>query len=455
MAGVALVGCNKNDLQISNGGEQKRSAEISFSISTKGGTKAETAKSVTENKVNTVDLFVFNADRKLDAYGRWTAAADAANVGAGEFVTTSAGISTNEISGAESGNFSNRLSCTTGAGKKLYAVLNSEYTQEYLDANITDEAALQALVYTLAANKINRGVAPAEDWQLNNFEMVGFSGADFHAGNNDVNISVDAIVARIEIKKIKKDFTSMAQQGALKIKAIYMTNVVASTGFADAESAITPRYLNSISDPWYNVYGYDSEAAGDAAWPYKGRIQHITALSPWAAADGFDEAEDIHLRKVMNSGAGYEIAENATVWADGTAEGSGDASNSLVFYVMPNQVPWGVGEPAAFGPMAGTGAWSPRHTKMVLEVEYASVRYYYPIPIAENNVYPMGDASDSGVDYGGIKSNWSYEIDELVLTRLGSRNPDECVLPADVKFNITVNPWTQKLLATENGKYVI
>lgn len=451
LAGVALVGCNK-DIVPNSGKESIRAAEVTFSISTKG-TKADpvtTAKTADENMVNTVDLFVFNADRQLDAYGRWTAAVDPDEPAAGEFKVV-AGVATNEVDNL----FSNRLSCTTGDGKKVYAVLNSEFTDEYLGANITNESALQALVYTLAANKINRSATEEPDWQLNNFEMIGFSGANFHAGNNDVSISVNALVARVEIKKITKAFKSAAQQGALTIKGIYMTNVVASTGFADASSALTPRYLNSIADPWYNVYGYDDEAVASEAWPYKGRIQHITDLDPWEAADGFDTAEDIHLRRVFgDAGAGYALAENNTLNADGTAVGA-EGNHSVVFYVMPNQVPWGTGTPAAFGPMAGTGAWSPRHTKMVVEVEYAGARYYYPIPIAKNGVYPMGDASDNGTGYEGIVSNFSYEIDELVLTRLGSRNPDECVLPADVKFNISVNAWTQQLIQTETGKYVI
>lgn len=456
LAGAALVGCNKTDLP-GPGGEQKRAAEITFNISTKGSTKADpvtTAKSVSEAKVNTVDIFVFNADRKLDAYRRWTAAVDASNVGAEEFVTTAGGVSTNEVEGAESGNFSNRLSCTTGAGKKVYALLNAEQTVATLGA-ISDEASLQALVYTLAANKIDRSATETPDWRLENFEMVGFSSADFHAGKNEVAISVNALVARVELKKITKDFASAAQQGALKVKSVYMTNVVASTGFADAESALTPRYLDGVSNHWINIYGYDSEAAPSEAWPYPGRIQHMVFTEPATTADGFDEAEDIHLRRVMNSGAGYELAEDVTLWADGTAEDVLEGNHSLVFYVMPNQVPWGVGEPAAFGPMAGTGDWTPRHTKLVVEIEYSGSTYYFPIPIAENGVYPMGKEGDDGTGYGGIKSNYSYEIDELVLTRLGSRNPDECVLPADVKFNITVNPWTQQLLATENGKYVI
>lgn len=453
LAGVALVGCNK-DIVPNAGKESIRAAEVTFSISTKG-TKADpvtTAKTADENMVNTVDLFVFNADRQLDAYGRWIAAADPNAPAAGEFKVVG-GVATNEVENV----FSNRLSCTTGDGKKVYALLNSEFTKEYLDANITNESALQALVYTLAANKINRSATETPDWQLNNFEMIGFSGADFHAGNNDVSISVNALVARVEIKKITKDFTSMAQQGDLTIKGIYMTNVVASTGFADASSALTPRYLNGIADPWFNVYGYDSTDPYVVAggWPYAGRIQHITDYDPWTVADGFDEAEDIHLRRVFGTGgAGYALAEDATLNADGTATAT-EGSHSVVFYVMPNQVPWGVGEPAVFGPMAGTGDWSPRHTKMVLEVEYAGATYYYPLPIAKNGVYPMGDASDNGTGYEGIVSNFSYEIDELVLTRLGSRNPDESVLPADVKFNISVNAWTQQLIQTEAGKYVI
>ena len=162
----------------------------------------------------------------------------------------------------------------------------------------------------------------------------------------------------------------------------------------------------------------------------------------------------VALGVMAGDGLKFKFSSSGDTYADGTAVGA-EGSHSVVFYVMPNQVPWGVGTPAVFGPMAGTGDWSPRHTKMVLEVEYAGATYYYPIPIAKNGVYPMGDASDDGTGYEGIVSNLSYEIDELVLTRLGSRNPDESVLPADVKFNIRVNAWTQQLIETEDGKYVI
>lgn len=464
VAGVALVSCNKTPIDlpdIPNG----RPAEITFSLSTKGMTKATTAKSADEAKANTVDLFVFNADRKLDAYGHWTAAADPAAPVAGEFKVIAGGIATNEITEGSDA-FSNRLACTTGAGKKVYAILNSEFTSEAMNA-IATEAQLQGMLFTLAANRHNDGTQEAPDYVLDNFEMVGYSSADFHVGKNDISISVDALVARVEIKKIKKNFTSSALNGNLTIKRVFMSNVVASTGFADdSAGGWTPSYKNAITNPWFNVYGFDSTDPYVVAggWPYAGRIQHITALDPWAASDGFDTDMDCYLYKGLGvSEAGYALAEDATLCADGAAEvdAETDAAHSLVFYVMPNQVPWGYDNdsdestPVVFGPMAGEGAWSPRHTKLVVEVEYAGATYYYPIPIAQNGMYPMGAEGDDGTGYQGIKSNYSYEIELLELTRLGSRNPDECVLPADVKFNITVNAWTQQLIETERGKYVI
>ena len=130
---------------------------------------------------------------------------------------------------------------------------------------------------------------------------------------------------------------------------------------------------------------------------------------------------------------------------------------------MPNDVAWGYDNdsnpatPAIFGPVGGD-TWSPRHTKLVIETEYAGKTYYYAIPIAGNGsgltYKKLGSAEDDGTAYAGIKANYSYQIEELVLTRLGSTNPDEPTVESNVNFNITVQNWNVVLLGAE-GVYEI
>ena len=68
--------------------------------------------------------------------------------------------------------------------------------------------------------------------------------------------------------------------------------------------------------------------------------------------------------------------------------------------------------------------WSPRHTRMVIEVELDSETFYYPITL------PV------------LQHGKSYEIENLTITRKGSTNPDEPVSVYDVNFNVEVKPWT-------------
>jgi hypothetical protein len=128
---------------------------------------------------------------------------------------------------------------------------------------------------------------------------------------------------------------------------------------------------------------------------------------------------------------------------------------------MPNNVPFA----AATG---GDGEWSPRHTKLVIETEYQGKTYYYAIPIVEIvapdgaawSAYPILPPDDANyaaqaAAYKGLRANRSFEIEELVLTRLGSTNPDEPVMAADVTLTVSVNDWELVTMETEGGKYVI
>ena len=68
--------------------------------------------------------------------------------------------------------------------------------------------------------------------------------------------------------------------------------------------------------------------------------------------------------------------------------------------------------------------WSPRHTRMVVEVLLGSETFYYPITLPK------------------LQAGYSYEIDNLTITRKGSSNPDEPVVLESGEFQISVRPWT-------------
>lgn len=416
LVAMSAVSCNKNVSSDAPSIQEGRTAHVTFSLKAGSTVKANTSKTATEKQVNTFDAFVFNATGDLDAYGHYTTAEGDGHIGT---------VDTDKL-----GNDVKRLECTTGAGKRIYILVNyNEAAAATLSSAITTEAQFQALTFSLLKNQ---SVDPAGT--LNNFEMIGYATKDFTPGEVDVPVTVESVVARVELKKITKNFTSDALAGALTIKGVYMTNVVGEYGIgASYDGDVTNGVYKAGSEAvWHNKYAWDSTDpyVPSVAWPYPGKID-------------FSASANLFLKGVASD---FTIAEDAS---NNTA-----GQGAHVFYVMPNNVPWGVGEPAAFGPVMGS-SWSPRHTKLVVEVEYAGKRYYYPIPIAENGMYPIGDAADLGAGYAGIKANRSYEIDELVLTRLGSTNPDEPVNAANVEFQITVADWEQVLVATEEGKYVI
>ena len=416
LAAMSAISCNKNSSNEAPSAQEGRTAHVTFCLKAGSTVKATTAKTATEKQVNTFDAFVFNATGDLDAYGHYTTA-----VGDGHIGT----VDTDKL-----GNDTKRLECTTGAGKRIYILINyNEDAAATLSSAIKTESQFQALTFTLLKNQ---SVDPAGT--LDNFEMIGYATKDFTPGDVEVPVTVESVVARVELKKITKNFTSAALNGELTVKGVYMTNVVGEYGIgAEYDGDVTNGVYKTGSDAtWHNKYGWDSTTpyVPSAAWQYPGKID-------------FTASANIFLKGVASP---FTIAEDAS----NSTAGQG----AHVFYVMPNNVPWGVGEPAVFGPIMGE-SWTPRHTKLVVEVEYAGKQYFYPIPIAENGMYPLGDAADDGTGYAGIKANRSYEINELVLTRLGSTNPDEPVNAANVQFQISVADWQQVLVATGDGKYVI
>ena len=413
---TALVACNKPQSSFEpQNVVSGRSARVSLTLIGGGATKALPVDA-DEAQVNTVDAFVFNSTGDLDAYGHYTTA---------DFTTT-AGVTTL--------NDNKKLECTTGAGKIVYIIINGNdsnlETGEVAFASIQNEAALKARIFKLEDN--------IQSSSLNNFQMIGrTTGQTFKAGDNSVDVEVIRNVARVVIKKITKNFSNAGlATSELKVKNIYMSNAPGQYAFGDVIDG---------------VYAFSDASKSKALAAAKWHNKYVPAVADPAtpASVAIEAAYD----KWLNRGLAAPV-----VFGDNSgAAVSKTTEVESTFYVMPNDVAWGTGSPAAFGPIAGD-TWSPRHTKLVIETEYAGKTYYYAIPIAGNGsgatYKKLGSAEDDGSAYAGIKANYSYEINELVLTRLGSTNPDEPTVESNVNFEITVQPWNVVLLGAE-GVYEI
>lgn len=419
---TALVACNKPQSSFEpQNVVSGRSARVSISLIGGGATKALPVEA-DEAQVNTVDAFVFNSTGDLDAYGHYTTA---------DFTTT-AGVTTL--------NDNKKLECTTGAGKIVYIIINGNDSNleagEVAFASIQNEATLKARIFKLEDN--------IQSSSLNNFQMIGrTTGLTFKAGDNSVDVEVIRNVARVVIKKITKNFSNAGlATSELKVKNIYMSNAPGQYAFGDVIDG---------------VYAFSDASKSKALAAAKWHNKYVPAVADPAtpASVAIEAAYD----KWLNRGLAAPV-----VFGDNSgAAVSKTAEVESTFYVMPNDVAWGYDNdsnpatPAIFGPVGGD-TWSPRHTKLVIETEYAGKTYYYAIPIAGNGsgatYKKLGSAEDDGSAYAGIKANYSYEINELVLTRLGSTNPDEPTVESNVNFNITVQPWNVVLLGA-SGVYEI
>lgn len=103
---------------------------------------------------------------------------------------------------------------------------------------------------------------------------------------------------------------------------------------------------------------------------------------------------------------------------------NGSSHNTAhTFYCFPNN---------ATGDANG-GTWSPRQTRLVVEVQLGSSNtFYYPVTI------------------NGISRNTAYTIRELKITRTGSSSPDYPVNIGQFGLDITVSSWGTTDLGTIN-----
>ncbi len=80
----------------------------------------------------------------------------------------------------------------------------------------------------------------------------------------------------------------------------------------------------------------------------------------------------------------------------------------------------------------------PSATKLVLQADLDGVTYYYPLPV--NQAGYRLEEDDSNDSHYGIRSNVHYSYG-MVISRPGTLNPNEPLLPGTLEISMTVDNW--------------
>ena len=161
--------------------------------------------------------------------------------------------------------------------------------------------------------------------------------------NQTVSIPVRRVVSKVILDKVTTDFSARPELAA-KDFVIESVYMINVAGEYDLQGDVVP-------EVWYNRSAYSSSLVDPLVYDSVG--------SP------------------LSSGASYAVSHR--------------------FYVCPNPV---------VSDVRG-GAWSPRHTRLVLQALLGGRRYYYSVSLPQ------------------LERNCYYRIAELVLTGRGSLDPDE------------------------------
>lgn len=179
MAALALASCKKEALV--NHSEPAGSERVELTVNVGGEqTKATTADTPEEAKINSIQILVFREDGSIDAYKQATSS---------------------PVSG---------VSCTAGS-RTIYAVANCP----------------EGLSSVKSLSELNARKFAFTNENLNGFQMIGNTTKRITAADGNASVTVDRAVAKIHFTNIKTDFQAPAYQGmAFKVTKIYAINVV-------------------------------------------------------------------------------------------------------------------------------------------------------------------------------------------------------------------------------------
>ncbi len=312
---LTAVGCSKENI-VEGNHETDASFPLEITIPL---SKTKVTDIKDEEKINSLQVFVFRNNGALEAYAKSTA--NTATV-----------------------------ECTNGV-KTILAIANAP---DITDVTTKDEMDLK--------------VSNLKENSKGSFVMYGAVTDTLSVSTKKLSIPVTRLVARVSIQKITNGMKAPQYADIpIMLKRIYLINVAGNMLYKDTK--YNEENVENVFTPtiWYNIGVFKN--------------------TDFPALLGTEEFMNISLTKT----APYVTTH--------------------YFYCYPN--------PST----SDTTPGKPGYTRLVVEVQIGEMTYYYPITIK------------------GIQNNHTYNISELVITRLGSDSPNVPVTSTQATFDVTVNPW--------------
>ena len=220
---------------------------------------------------------------------------------------------------------------------------------------------------------------------LNVTSLDGFNAAKSQLSDNSTGNFVMTGAKSATITSADNELTINVKRLVARVSISKITNALSAEQYAG-----TPIVINKI---------YLSNVAGDRLY------SSASVPSLWLNMSGsFSDCPGL----LSDSGISASIADGSSY------------TTPHYYYCYPN--------PTAEDSTAEI--WSPRFTRLVVEASILGKTYYYPVSI------------------GNIEQNHTYDIEELIITRLGSDDPDVPVSAGTISLTITVSDWEEGTSST-------
>lgn len=254
------------------------------------------------------------------------------------------------------------------------------------------------------------------------FLMVGSTGTVNTLGNgsapaNTVEVPLRRLVARVKVEQVSGAFRSARlRETEFRVQRIYLANV--------------PRKMRLVNGDYRDVFG--TPVSKDASGTVIGQYYPYETPEDFYNLAGIGGSGTVELDDDANVSAltarAYPRPEDGMLF---TAAGStipaleGNVMKpELYLYTYPNSAE-----------QTDMDGGSDDTTKLIIETTLDGKTYYYPISL------------------GYTQPNYAYTVHDIVLTRLGSTDPNIPVTTAACSFEVTVSEWdTGTVIGRYNGQ---
>ena len=378
--------CNK-EAQSPEGKSLDGKANVSLSIVSAPTTKA----GETENKLNSVEVFIFDNGATSTSKGFLEAYKKAA---AADFTTASSA--------------SLNFNASTGS-KHIYVLANAVAA---IGESVTTETELKEKISEFSDNSSD------------NFIMVGGAEVTLTSEhNNEIALSCRRIVSKISFGYIQGAFESPAlRKLSFTVNRVYLMNVPKQAKFVNGDAPDvfgtigTTAFTEGVNFPGIFVPAIKE---GTTLFPYyKFADPALNGTQANGYYNWFD-ATDFNNTKIVTLDATANVMTTETISSGIIYPGTGTDHKVTLnrnFYTYPN--------PAIHSSADNV---ADNTTKVVVEttlhINGADKKYYYPVSIPYT------------------QPNYYYKIESLTIKRLGSDNPSLPVTKAVCDFTVTVRDW--------------